>query len=107
MGIFLLWFPVRIRTSLVAYFLGYVFYFSALWVILLLAIRETAQRELEMVNVVAEVITLACITFWIRGMRKQEEDDTTTTGHRWNPKEMERLKAQLDEINEGLERLAR
>ena len=107
MGIFLLWFPVRIRKSLVAYFLGYVFYFSALWVILLLAIRDTAQHELEMVNVIAELITLACITFWIRGMRKLEEDATTTTGHRWNPEEMDRLKTQLDEINQGLERLAR
>jgi hypothetical protein len=107
MGLFLAWFPVQIRRSLVAYFLGFVLYFSALWVILLLDIRHTAQREIASFNVIFEVITLACIAFWIIGMRKSDEDHTTTTGHRWNPKEMERLKTQLDEINEGLERLAR
>jgi hypothetical protein len=107
MGLFLAWFPVRIRKSLVAYFLGFVLYFSALWVILLLAIRHTAQREVDTFNVIYEVITLACIAFWVMGMRQSDKDDTTTTGHRWNPEEMERLRTQLDEINEGLERLAR
>ena len=107
MGIFLAWFPVQMKKSLVAYFLGFVFYFSALWVILLLAIRHTAARDVATVNVIGEVITLACIIFWIKGMRKEDDDNTTTTGHRWNPEEMERLKTQLDEINAGLERLAR
>jgi hypothetical protein len=107
MGLFLAWFPIRIRKSLLAYFLGFVLYFSALWVILLLDIRHTAQRELDTFNVISEVITLACIVFWVIGMRESDRDDTTTTGHRWNPEEMKRLKAQLDEINEGLERLAR
>lgn len=107
MGAFLAWFPVQMKKSLVAYFLGFVFYFSALWVILLLAIRHTAQRDVDVVNVIAEAVTLACIAFWIRGMRREDDDNTTTTGHRWNPEEMERLRAQLDEINAGLERLAR
>jgi hypothetical protein len=107
MGLFLAWFPVRIRKSLVTYFVGFVLYFSALWVILLLAIRHMAQKELETFNAIAEVLTLACICFWMWGMRRSDEDNTTTTGHRWNPEEMERLKTQLDEINEGLERLAR
>jgi hypothetical protein len=107
MGLFLAWFPVRIRKGLVAYFLGFVVYFSALWVILLLAIRNTAQRQIDLFNMISEVITLACISLWIIGMRESDKDYTTTTGHRWNPEEMERLRTQLDEINEGLERLAR
>jgi hypothetical protein len=107
MGAFLAWFPVQMKKSLVAYFLGFVFYFSALWVILLLAIRHTAERDVATVNVIAEVVRIGCIIFWIKGMRKKDDDNTTTTGHRWNPEEMQRLKTQLDEINAGLERLAR
>ena len=107
MGLFLIWFPVQIRKSLATYFLGFVIYFSALWVILLMDIRHTAQPEVDLFNVIAEVITLACIALWIKGMRKADQDDTTTTGHRWNPEEMDRLRAQLDEINQDLERLVR
>lgn len=107
MGAFLAWFPVQMKKSLVTYFLGFVFYFSALWVILLLAIRHTAEHDVATVNVIAEVVRIACIIFWIKGMPKEDDDNTTTTGHRWNPAQMERLKTQLDEINAGLERLAR
>jgi hypothetical protein len=107
MGAFLAWFPVQIRKSLVVYILGLVLYFSSNGVLNLLYIRYTSAREVGTFNVIAGAITLACVGFWIWGMREADQDDMTTTGHRWNPGEMERLKAQLDEINDSLERLVR
>jgi hypothetical protein len=107
MGIFLAWFPFQIRKSLVVYIAGLVLYFATSGVILLLALRYTTRREIETFNIVSLTITLVCIGFWIWGMREADQDDTTTTGHRWDPEEMERLKAQLDEINDSLERIAR
>ena len=107
MGAFLAWFPFQIRKSLVAYILGLVLYFSTSGVIRLPALRSTTGRQIDILNVVSLALTLACIGFWSWGMRKADQDDTTTTGHRWNPEEMERLKAQLDEINDSLERLVR
>jgi hypothetical protein len=107
MGAFLAWFPVQIRKSLVVYIFGLVLYFSSNGVLDLLYIRYTSPREVETLNVVGLAITLACVGFWIWGMREADQDDITTTGHRWNPAEMERLKVQLDEINDSLERLVR
>jgi hypothetical protein len=107
MAIFLIWFPVEIRRNIVVYIVGFEVYFFVRWVLLLLTIRRTAQWQVDLFNVISFTVTYACIVFWTWGMRRSGELQTTTTGHRWNPEEMSHLKAQLDEINESLERLAR
>jgi hypothetical protein len=107
MAIFLVWFPVEIRRNIVVYIVGFEVYFFVRWVLLLLAIRRTAQWQVDLFNIISFAITYACIVFWTWGMRRSGELQRTTTGHRWNPEEMGRLRAQLDEINESLDRLAR
>lgn len=106
MAMFLLWFPVEVRRNIVVYILGFEVYFVVRWLLLVLTIWRTAQWQVEVVNVISSAITLACSGFWVWGMRRSGELEKTTTGHRWKPQEMERLKAQLDEINESLERIA-
>jgi hypothetical protein len=105
MGAFLAWFPVEIRRNLVVYVSGFLVYFSARWIVLVLILQRSSQRE--WLNVGLYVVILACKGFWIAALKKTGEEAKTTTGHRWNPEEMVRLKAQLDEINDSLERLAR
>ncbi len=105
MAAFLAWFPVEIRRNLVVYISGFLVYFAARWFVLVLFLRRTAHSE--WLNVGLYAIILVCIGFWIQAMQTAGEDQKTTTGHRWNPEEMERLKAQLDEINDSLERLAK
>jgi hypothetical protein len=105
MGAFLAWFPVEIRRNLVVYIVGFLVYFLARWSALMLLLRRTAHSE--WLNVTLYAIILVCIGFWIRAMQTAGEEEKTTTGYRWNPEEMARLKAQLDEINDSLERLAK
>jgi hypothetical protein len=105
MGVFLAWFPVEIRRNLVVYIAGFLVYFLARWSALMLFLRRTTHSE--WLNVALYTIILVCIGFWIRAMQRAGEEEKTTTGYRWNPEEMARLKAQLDEINDSLERLAK
>lgn len=103
MGMFLIWFPVEIRRNLQVYISGFVVYFAARWIVLV--IRQYFKNE--WLNVASYAVTLVCIGFWIWAMQTAGEKEKTITGHRWNPEEMERLKLQLDEINDSLERLVR
>ena len=106
-AVFLAWFPVEIRRNIVVYIVGFEVYFFVRWAVLLLTIWRRTQWQVDLYNVISFAITYACIGFWTWGMRRSGELQRTTTGHRWKPEEMGRLKAQLDEINESLERLAR
>jgi hypothetical protein len=105
MGAFLAWFPVEIRKNLVVYIMGFLVYFLARWSVLMLFLRRTPNSE--WLNVALYAIILVCIGFWIHAMQRAGEEEKTTTGYHWNPEEMARLKGQLDEINDSLERLAK
>jgi hypothetical protein len=105
MAAFLAWFPLDIRKNLAVYIAGFAVYFTSRWVVVFLVVRRIAYSE--WVNVISFAITLLCMGSWIGAMRNAGERETTITGHRWNPAEMDRLKGQLDEINASLERLAR
>ena len=105
MGVFLAWFPVEIRRNLVVYISGFVVYFSARWTALILVLRHATLSQ--WLNVALYAITLVCVGFWIWAMQKAGEEEKTVTGPLWNREEMGRLKAQLDEINDSLERLVR
>jgi hypothetical protein len=78
MGVFLAWFPIDLRKNLAVYISGFVVYFSARWIILLL--RRTSQSE--WFNIASYAITLVCIGFWIWAMQAAGEREKTTTGHR-------------------------
>lgn len=103
MAIYLAWFPVKLRRNILIYSFGFAVFFGARAAGLLVTnlLPQTWLRTVSNGMLVGEAL---CLGFWIFGFRRDRDDDITTTGHRWNPGEYERLTEQLDSINEVLER---
>jgi hypothetical protein len=102
-SLFLLWFPLKIRRNAALYIGGFVGYFLARAGALLA--MNTWPAYTRALNVGALAFSLACLIGWIVLLRREGEVGEVVTGHRWNPREMDRLTAQLDAINTRLMRI--
>jgi hypothetical protein len=102
----MLWFPLVMRRNLVLYIAGFVVHFLGRSCGLLLA-NVLPQQHLRSVSNSLMAISLVCCILWLAGLRREDEDQTAVTGHRWNPAAMEDLTAQLSQINSALARLVR
>lgn len=105
-GIYLTWFPVQLRRNIVIYSIGFMAFFCFRSVGLLMA-NLLPQAQLRSVSNMMLIAETLCLVAWIFGFRRESEDEITTTGHRWDPSQYERLTAQLDSINAVLERHSR
>lgn len=103
---FMMWFPVKVRRNIVLYIVGFVvFYFSRTFGLLMINLLPPASLQ-----VIANILmscSFGCLIAWLVGLRRENEDATTTVGHRWNPAAIERLSDQLDAINAALTRFGR
>ncbi len=103
---FMLWFPVHLMRNAAFYLLGFMVYFSArsagLLVVNLLNHRYQPYVDAAMLS-----ISLGCLLLWIVALRRENEDQATVIGHRWDASEVARLAGQLDAINASLLRLSR
>ena len=105
-SVYLAWFPVKLRRNVVIYGWGFALFFAARS-FGLLVINILPQAHLVSVSNAMLAAEVACLAFWAFGFRSESADQTTVTGHRWNPGEISRLSDQLDSINEALERFSR
>ncbi|HTS74947.1 MAG TPA: hypothetical protein VMG40_02020 [Bryobacteraceae bacterium] len=104
-GVFVLWFPVRVTRNGALYISGFVIYFLTRSVGLLLS---NVSPELVMkfdTSMIA--VQILCLIVWIAALRPEGETAITVTGHRWDPDAADRLKDQLNTINATLLRLSR
>lgn len=103
---FMLWFPVKLMRNAAFYLLGFIVYFFArsagLLVLNLVPARYTPAVNTGMLGV-----SLCCLLMWVVALRREDEDQSTVLGHRWDPSALERLSKQLDEINASLLRPTR
>lgn len=100
---FLAWFPVRVTRNGVLYTAGFVVYFLARALGLLLTNlwpQWRADADIAMFTV-----TLVCLCVWLAALGKGGEFTTVLTGHRRDPDAMQELTRQLQAINFRLEEL--
>lgn len=103
-SVFMLWFPVRLKRNGVVYISGFVVYFLARSVGLLLTnIAPGLIAKLDTTMLAAQ---LFCLVLWTVALQPAGERAVTVVGHRWDPAAAERLKDQLNAINTALLRLS-
>ena len=103
---FMMWFPIKVRRNIMLYIGGFVvFYLSRTFGLLMINLLSPAS--LQVITNVLMSCSLGCLVGWLFGLRRENEDTTTTIGHRWNPGAIERLSGQLDAINAALTRFGR
>jgi len=103
LGLFLSWFPMRIRRNVAIYIGGFAAYFLAKLAATLAA--NTWYPLTRVFNVADLAFTLLCLLAWIFLMKREGETEQVMTGRPWNPEEMGRLTGKLDALNARLMRI--
>jgi hypothetical protein len=97
----LVYFPIPLSRNVAlhaaafgAYFLGKSY---------LIVFRTLHTREmLPVVDVATQVLNVACLLVWLVFLTSEGEKVRVKVGHRWNPKDDEKLLKKLDSINDAL-----
>jgi hypothetical protein len=108
LSIFLAWFPVRMRRNVIVYSGGFIVW----WLSRSASIHVINQgfknvHLTRAINIGQMCVVLACLCFWLFGLKREGEARTAVVGHLWNRAEADRLTEQLDAINDSLARLRR
>jgi hypothetical protein len=102
---FMLWFPVRLKRNNFLYIGGFVVYFLARSVGLLLSNAAPALvAKLDDGMIATQII---CLIAWTIALQPAGEKATVEVGHRWDPDAAVRLQDQLNAINAALLRTPR
>jgi|SRR5579883_5964 hypothetical protein len=104
-GLFIMWFPVRLKRNGVLYICGFLIYFLSRSAGLLF--RNLAPQHNRSIEYGIATAAIACLTVWLTCLSPKGEEITTVVGHRWRPAEAARLVGQLDAINAKLMRYSR
>jgi hypothetical protein len=98
--LFLVYYPVPLGRNVIVYLMGYAVYFlTRSTVELVVNLGHYGIRELSSIEMTVSVL---CFTFWIMTLSREGETRRVVVGHRWNPADEQRLRAQLDAINASL-----
>ena len=100
-GVFLLWFPVKIRRNMAIYIAGFMGYHGS-QTVAQLAHNLLPQKFAQATSVSAMAMVLLCLLIWLTALRKEREAPAIVAGHGWNPAVAVRLTVQLDQINMAL-----
>ena len=103
---FLLWFPVRVKRNVVVYITGFVVFYCSRSVGILL-VNLLRPAALQPMSILLLAVSLGCLILWLVGLRKESEDAITVTGDPAHGAALDRLSAQLDQINTAVARFAR
>ncbi len=106
MLIFILWFPVKMPRNLAIFSVGFVLYFTAKTVLLLLRSFWAHESFALLDNGVAFILCF-CLAYWITFLNKQGELSPVTLGHSWQADRQSRLLSDLNAINTALARAGR
>ena len=103
-GVFMLWFPVRLKRNSFLYIGGFVVYFLARSIGLLLSnVAPSLVAKLDDCMIATQII---CLILWTIGLQPAGETTTVEVGHGWDPAAAGRLKDQLEAINAAILRIS-
>lgn len=104
-GIFMSWFPVRLKRNAFWYIGGFTLYFLTRSTGLLLSnVVPGLVSRLDNMMIATQIF---CLLLWFAVLRPAGEKGTTTVGHRWDAVAAGRLQSQLNAINAALLRFSR
>ena len=103
---YVLWFPVRLSRNTLLYIILFGVYFLSTTVGLFVATQLSLYQG-RGVSSAALTVSWVCLAGWLVALGGRGGHTTSVIGHWWNREKAERLTAQLDRINERLERMGR
>lgn len=110
MSMFMAWFPVRLRRNVIVYISGFIVWSLSRSVLIHIINQWFNNKAVNQVtNILQMCIAAGCLLFWLAGLRREGESRTAIVGHLWNQDRavVEKLTAQLQAINDTLERFRR
>jgi hypothetical protein len=103
---FLVYYPVPIGRNVIVYLVGYATYFIV-EVTAIFFVNNLGHYSNRWMSDLTVVVPLICLMFWLFCLNRRGEEKSVVMGHQWNPRDEQRLRAQLDAINASLLRSAR
>ena len=104
-SVFMLWFPVRLKRNSFLYIGGFVIYFLARSLGLLLSnVAPSLVVKLDNWMIATQIM---CLIAWTIALRQAGEKAIVEIGHGWDSAAAGRLKTQLNAINSALLRMSR
>jgi hypothetical protein len=97
----LVYYPIPLNRNVIFYSVGYAFYFTSK--ALSFFLRNTGNHW-DKFGFSLLAVSTACLLFWIFSLSQLGEKKTIVIGHKWDPKDEERLLEQLEAINTTLMR---
>lgn len=101
----LLWFPVDVSRNLAVFTSGFVLYFAAKTA-LLLGRNFWSHDSTRIVSIAITAVLSLCLAYWAVFISAAGEHVRTRLGHRWQPREQERMIGQLEAMNAALLRVS-
>jgi len=97
---FLVYYPVPLNRNVIVYSIGYIVYFTAKASgLLVFNFSHNWARQVDDVLMAASTVSMA---FWLVALSRRGEKKTLVIGHKWNPKDHQKVLEQLKAINENL-----
>ena len=107
-SLFMAWFPVRMRRNVIVYIGGFIVWSLSRSALVHIVNQWSGNKQVSLIaNSVEMCIVIGCLSVWLLELRREGERRTAVVGHLWNRGEADRLKEQLEAINNGLERMRR
>ena len=106
MLVFIVWFPVTLPRNLAVFSVGFVVYFTAKTVLLLVR-SFWAHESFELLNDGVTLILCICLVYWITFLNKRGESVPVTLGHVWQINRNVKLVNDLEHLNAVLARAGR
>lgn len=103
---FILWFPVQMPRNLAVFSVGFIIYFAARTVYLVVY-SFWPGLNINLINIVQLSIATFCLLYFLIFINKAGEEAPARIGHSWNAAQQERLIGQLEAMNAALLRAAR
>jgi hypothetical protein len=105
-GVFLSWFPVRMKRNVAVYMAGFGVYFLARSVGLLLT-NVLPKAYTTGLSTAMLFVSFGCLLVWTVALGRAGESVGVVTGMRSDPTQLKRVTGQLEAINRSLARLVR
>jgi len=104
-GLYLIWFPVRLKRNAAIYASGFFIYFLSRSAGLLF--RNLKPQWRVPIDEALLLASVACLIVWLIALTRRGEEVTTVVAPRWHVSSAHRLAAQLDAINAKLVQFSR
>jgi hypothetical protein len=102
----LFWFPLILSRNTAAYCVGFLVFFTSQTAGFTL-ISVFGVRMTDLANVLMQTVSCVCLVFWMATLNRAGEKREVVIGASWKPEEQERMRKQLEQVNQFVSRMAK